>query len=224
MKLFFNIVIILISTLVFQSCNIERVSSLNDGSTDFVWSEERLSDSLVIQRYLFGGNYKEVKKSTAVYGKVNEEYTYYYRNGNVMSYKLYNEGALRYYRNYDSKGVTKSYEGSGVLYEDSVVYDTIFTGVQYKRDMKFVNPPNTEVTVMIGDYIEDEESRDLKQYPLYFYPIVNSKASYQVNYRNKGIRRVVAYWAIEDLKSKDMQKGRIIHQYTVIPSTHSKLK
>ncbi len=224
MRLFFNVVTVLISILVFQSCNIEKVSSFNDGSTDLVWVEEKLSDTLIIQRYLFGDKYKEIKKSTAIYSKVNEEYTYYYRNGNVMSYKLYNEGALRYYRNYDKEGVSKSYNGSGVLYEDSVVYDTIFTNVQYKRDMMFVNPPNTEVTVMIGDFIEDEEGRDLKKHPLYFYPIENSKASYQVNYKNEGIRRVVAYWAIEDLKSKDMQKGRIIHQYTVMPSAQSQLK
>lgn len=221
MRLFLNIITVLISILVFQSCNVEKVSSLNDGSTDFVWSEEKLNDSLVIQRYLFGGNYKEVKKNAAIYNKVNEEHTYYYRNGIVMSYKLYNDGALRYYRNYDTKGVSKSYNGSGVLYEDSLVYDTIFTSVQYKRDLVFVNPPNTEVTVMIGDFVEDEESRDFKKYPLYFYPIVNSKASYQVNYKKAGIRKVVVYWAIEDLKSKDMQKGRIIHQYSVMPSSQA---
>ncbi|SMO46841.1 hypothetical protein SAMN06265379_101963 [Saccharicrinis carchari] len=219
MRLYFYVVAALISTLTFQSCHVEKVSSLNDGSTDFVWSEEVLNDSLVIQRYLFGNYYKKVKKSAALYDKVNEECTYYYRNGNVMSYKLYNEGALRYYRNYDTKGVAKSYNGSGVLYEDSLVYDTIFTNVQYKRDMMFVNPPNAEVTVMIGDFIEDEENRDLKKYPLYFYPIIDSKASYQVNYKKEGIRKVVVYWAIEDLKSKDMQKGRIIHQYTVMSST-----
>ncbi len=219
MNLFFRAVTALISILFFQSCNIEKVSSLNDGSTDFIWAEMKQEDSLKIQYYLFGNKYKEVRKNTAIFGKVNEVCTYYYRNGNVMSYKLYNEGALRYFRNYDKNGISKSYDGSGVLYEDSVVYDTIYTNIQYKRDMMFVNPPNTEVTVMIGDYVEDEDERDLKANPIFFYPIRNQKTSYQVNFKNEGIKRVVAYWAIEDINSKDMQKGRIIHQYTVMPPT-----
>lgn len=200
-----------------HSCNIEEVLTPK-GNTDYVWAEENVNDSLSIQYYLFGGKYREVARSIGVYGKTNKECTFFYRNGNVMSYKFYNDGALRYYRNYDLDGVTESYKGGGVLYVDSVVYDTIFTNIRYKVDVNFVKPPNTVVKVFIGDYVENEKKRDMKKHPLYPYAIDNSKTTYQIANANVGIRKVVIYWAIEDIVSKDVQKGRIIHQYTVLPN------
>lgn len=219
MKSIVNSIGLLFLIISCHSCNIEGVLTLNKESTDYVWAEEAINDTLSIQDYLFGGKYSEVARSISLYDKINKECTYFYRNGNVMSYKFYSDGKLRYYRNYDLDGVTESYNGGGILYVDSIVYDTIFTNNRYKVDVYLVRPPNTEVRVFIGDYVENELKRDMKKHPLYPYPIANSKTSYQIENINKGIRKVVIYWSIEDIVSKDIQKGRMIHQYTVLPST-----
>ncbi len=219
MRLIINSIGFLFLIICCHSCNIERVSALNEERVDLVWPEKAINDSLITQHYLFGDKYKEVKKSIGIYGKTNEECIYYYRNGNAKCYQFYNDGELKYYRNYDSNGVTESYKGGGVLYVDSISCDTILTNVKYGIDVHFVNPPNTEIKVFIGDRVENEKKRDMKKYPLYPYVITNSTTSYQIANINEGIREVIIYWAIEDIVSKDIQKGKILHHYTIVPSS-----
>lgn len=202
--------------LVGQGCEIERVST-SPGVQAFVKGFRVINDSITVQEYLFGGIYRRRVCSPSIFPNINniEEFSYY-PNGSPMVYKMFHDGDLRYYRRFEKDGRVEAYGGSGILYEDSVIYDTLLVNRNYLRDVFFVNPPSAEISVLIGDYVEDEEGRDLQTDPLYFYPVENSKTKYSVHFSSEGTHRVVLYWAIEDALSKDMQKGRVIHEYTVV--------
>jgi hypothetical protein len=180
-------------------------------------SKKESKGEINVYNYVLGGRFCEISKKE-ISDKVIKETTTYYRNSNVMSYRLHdNDNHLLYYRIYNEDGTSKQYDGVGVLFQDSISYITLQRGSRYMNKISLVNPPNCKVVVMIGVYRPEKLSnRDLNKYPIRMYDVQESAVNYEVSSDSVGIQRYQIYWAIEDTISGDIQKGKFIHQYSFI--------
>ena len=128
---------LLLGSLV--SCNVDIVKKDNK-SYDLVYLKGlESSDSVTIYSYFFGGVYYERSKEHYIVGDFEKALTYY-RNGKIMSYRLYYKDMLQYYRIYNDNGVPLKYGGCGLILEDTISYDTIKIGLGLRRTLELVNP------------------------------------------------------------------------------------
>ncbi len=199
---------------LFTSCDLVQVRN-EKGNLDFVYKKKSDSDSTIVLKYIFGGVYG--KKNKVKNFRNMEESIVFYRNGNPQSYKLHYKGNLSYYRLYDENGTAIKAEGSAIIGEDSITTDTVFVGKNYWRDVYFVQPPNSKIEVMVGEYVKNPKTRDLKKHPLFLHEVINSKITYNCTFDTLGVKKQILYWGVEDSLSNFFQKGSAIHQYVVIP-------
>jgi len=198
--------------------DVSRIEILNSGEYDYIYLKKKEGDSLEVYNYFFGGRELEVRKALLDdYSSLpTSEIISYYRNGNVETYRFYVDKYLSYYRHYNDEGVTIKYDGNGILYpNDSLYKENIALNTYYRNNFKFVNPPNTEIVFFVGDYVEDEKSRDVNINPIDPLPISDNLTTHYCHYTVPGVYKNVAYLFIKDTITNDIEQESLVFEFIV---------
>ena len=193
----------------------QEIITLADGSTDIVTYEQQ-GDSIKVGKYSSGKTYYHSYKRIGFEGYGETEVINYYPTGQLRKYALFLNDSLRFFRFYTPEGKIEDCGGNGLIYmNDETTYtDTIKTFHQSFQQLRMAIPPHCIARIIIGDNVDDEETRSPEQ-PLTLLPMKENKSGFLVNYPTEGTYTKVIYWSIEDTLAKHIQKGRVWRKFVV---------
>lgn len=215
--------ITLFVAILFSGCGLSTSPPLNTDSTSLeespygdtvliTYPKEKNDNWNCLGLYENGNLYHEIHIEKVDSTELMNS-TWYYPDGKIWKYKLYQYNDLKYYRDYNEKGEVVKSRGVPFLYEDTLNEFTVLDTGLLKRFLFAPTIPNCRITVLISDSDLRTDTTAYARQHSALYELYPPRASYPIDFHREEDQTKYVFWLIEDTLSGDEQNGCFIDRF-----------